>query len=97
MNGGGGDGDTVTYAGRTDNITFSFVSGAVNGGSQDGAEGARDTVTSAEGVIGGDGDDDLSAGAATVPVRLEGGPGGRQAARRTAWRERSSATPATTS
>ena len=29
-----------------------------------------------EGVIGGDGDDDLSAGAATVPVRLEGGPGG---------------------
>lgn len=76
MNGGGGGGDTVSYAGRTDNITFSFASGAVSGGSQDGAEGARDTVAGVEGVIGGDGDDDLSAGAATVPVRLEGGPGG---------------------
>ena len=76
MNGGGGNGDTVSYAGRTDNITFSFASGAVSGGSQDGAEGARDTVGGVEGVIGGDGDDDLRAGAATVPVRLEGGPGG---------------------
>jgi hypothetical protein len=76
VDGEAGTGDTISYAGRAEDITFGFSPDATSGGSQDGAAGARDTVTNVEGVIGGNGDDTLDAGSTGFPVTLTGGPGG---------------------
>jgi len=54
-------GDTISYAGRSDALTIDLgAAGPTNGGAQDGAAGARDTIASAENIVGGDGDDTLT-------------------------------------
>jgi Ca2+-binding RTX toxin-like protein len=59
----GGDGiDTIDYAARTDAVTVTANVGPNNdGGAVDGAAAARDTVSGAEAVIAGAGDDTLIA------------------------------------
>jgi Ca2+-binding RTX toxin-like protein len=66
--------DQVSYAGRTDGVTVALGSTGANAGSaNDGAPGARDTVSEfdVEGVIGSEGADNLS-GHKPVPFTLDG-------------------------
>ena len=66
--------DKVSYAGRTDGVTVALGSTGANAGSaNDGAPGARDTVSEfdVEGVIGSEGADNLS-GNKPVPFTLDG-------------------------
>jgi Ca2+-binding RTX toxin-like protein len=66
--------DRVSYAGRTDGVTVALGSTGANAGSaNDGAPGARDTVSEfdVEGVIGSEGADNLS-GHTPVPFTLDG-------------------------
>lgn len=75
----GGDGvDAVTYAGRADNVTVNLgTSGTDDGGTQDGAAGARDNVNSSdiEKVVGGSGDDEINGNGILSPLTFDGGPG----------------------
>jgi Ca2+-binding RTX toxin-like protein len=72
----GGDGtDTVTYAGRTDGLQVSLLDNGPNdGGAQDGAAGARDSVgPDVENLLGGSAADGLI-GSPFVNL-MRGGPG----------------------
>ena len=66
--------DSLLYAGRSEPLSVSLGDGAFDdGGSTDGAPGARDTVVGIEAVTGGDGPDVLAGDGAAN--RLAGGAG----------------------
>jgi hypothetical protein len=74
MNGGDGR-DVVTYAARSESVRVTLgPGGADDGSASDGAAGARDAIGSdVEEVVGGSGDDVLTAGPAAITLRGAGG------------------------
>ena len=73
LNGGSGT-DTATYASRSTGVSVDLgTAGADDGSSEDGAAGARDTITEVENAIGGGGADELRGNA--EPNLLDGGAG----------------------
>ena len=71
---GNTDVDTIDYSERADPVNVTANAGPANdGGTADGAPGARDTVTGAEAVLGGAGNDSLTADG--TGLMLSGGGG----------------------
>src|SRR4051794_19641747 len=68
---GGAGGDVVTYAGRTEAVTVDFTDPGVqaHGSSNDGPAGSRDHIQNVETVIGGSGNDVMTAGTDAVTFR----------------------------
>jgi hypothetical protein len=77
IDGGAGSADKVSYAGRLAGVTVNLSApGADDGSGEDGPAGSRDTVSNTEGIIGGEGGDNLDGSTLGLPLTIEGRGGG---------------------
>lgn len=77
IDGGAGSADKVSYAGRSTGVTVNLAApGADDGSGDDGAAGSRDTVSNIEGIVGGEGGDNLDGSSVAFPLTIEGRGGG---------------------